>query len=69
MARPVLSWDEYFMGIAMMSALRSKDPRSQMGACIVNTRNRIVGVGYNGFPAGLDDGALPWATEGPFLET
>jgi dCMP deaminase len=69
MARPVLSWDEYFMGIAMMSALRSKDPRSQMGACIVNTRNRIVGVGYNGFPAGLDDDALPWATDGPFLET
>ena len=46
-----ISWDEYFMGIAMLSACRSKDPNTQVGACIVNDRNRIMSVGYNGFPA------------------
>ena len=45
-----ISWDEYFMGIAMLSACRSKDPNTQVGACIVNDRNRIMSVGYNGFP-------------------
>lgn len=46
-----ISWDEYFMGIAMLSACRSKDPNTQVGACIVNDRNRIMSVGYNGFPS------------------
>ena len=64
-----LSWDEYFMGIALMSALRSKDPNTQVGACIVNDRKRIVGVGYNGFPTGCSDDDLPWAREGDFLDT
>jgi dCMP deaminase len=64
-----LSWDEYFMGVALMSAQRSKDPNTQVGACIVNKRKRIVGVGYNGFPAGCSDDALPWAREGEPLET
>ena len=50
-----ISWDEYFMGIAMLSACRSKDPNTQVGACIVNDRNRIMSVGYNGFPSGCDD--------------
>ena len=49
-----ISWDEYFMGIAMLSACRSKDPNTQVGACIVNDRNRIMSVGYNGFPSGCD---------------
>ncbi len=49
------------MGVAFLSAMRSKDPRTQVGACIVNKDKRIVGVGYNGFPMGCDDDALPWA--------
>merc|ERR1712146_876786 len=48
-----LSWDDYFMSVAHLSAMRSKDPSTQVGACIVNAQNRIVGIGYNGFPAGL----------------
>ena len=54
-----LSWDEYFMSVALLSALRSKDPNTQVGACIVNEEKRIVGVGYNGFPSGCSDDALP----------
>ncbi len=59
-----ISWDEYFMGIALLSAYRSKDPNTQVGACIVNSDNRIVGVGYNGFPRGCSDDVLPWEREG-----
>ena len=59
-----ISWDEYFMGIAMLSAYRSKDPSTQVGACIVNDRNRIMSVGYNGFPSGCDDDEFPWEREG-----
>lgn len=55
-----LSWDEYFMGIALFSAKRSKDPETQVGACIVNESNKIVGIGYNGFPIGCSDDKLPW---------
>jgi len=58
-----LSWDDYFMALAHLSAMRSKDPSTQVGACIVNPQNRIVGVGYNGFPAGCGDDELPWARE------
>ena len=64
-----LSWDEYFMGIALLSGQRSKDPNSQIGACIVNTKNKIVGVGYNGFPIGCSDENLPWKREGNYLDT
>ncbi len=64
-----IGWDDYFMGIALLSAQRSKDPSTQVGACIVNTDKKIVGVGYNGFPKGCDDDVLPWAREGSFLET
>lgn len=64
-----LSWDDYFMCVARLSALRSKDPSTQVGACIVNTQKRIVGVGYNGFPTGCSDEELPWSRTGPFLET
>jgi dCMP deaminase len=59
-----ISWDEYFMGIALLSAKRSKDPNTQVGACIVDERNKIVGIGYNGFPIGCSDDELPWAREG-----
>lgn len=64
-----ISWDEYFMGIALLSAKRSKDPGTQVGACIVNTQNKIVGAGYNGFPIGCHDDHLPWDKQGSFLDT
>jgi dCMP deaminase len=64
-----ISWDEYFMGIAYLSAMRSKDPNTQIGACIVNNENKIVGTGYNGFPIGCCDEKLPWNREGKKLET
>ncbi|KAM9477775.1 deoxycytidylate deaminase-like [Clarias gariepinus] len=56
-----LEWSEYFMAVAFLSAQRSKDPSSQVGACIVNQDNKIVGIGYNGMPNGCDDDLLPWA--------
>jgi dCMP deaminase len=55
-----ISWDEYFMGIALLSAMRSKDPNTQVGACIVDDSNKIIGIGYNGFPIGCSDDELPW---------
>ena len=55
-----ISWEEYFMAIAELSALRSKDPSTQVGACIVNHGKRIIGIGYNGFPTGCSDDELPW---------
>lgn len=69
MREDFLSWDEYFLGIALLSAKRSKDPHTQVGACIVNGENRIVGIGYNGFPLGCPDEDFPWEREGGFLET
>ena len=64
-----ISWDEYFMGIAMISGMRSKDPSTQVGACIVDGDKKIIGVGYNGFPIGCPDDMFPWGKEGAFLET
>lgn len=64
-----LSWDEYFMAVAILSAERSKDPNTQVGACIADNNNKIVGVGFNGFPKGCSDDDLPWGREGSFLET
>lgn len=64
----VISWDEYFMGIALFSAYRSKDPNTQVGACIVNEDKHIVGVGYNGMPNGCSDQVFPWGREGDFSE-
>ncbi len=55
-----ISWDEYFMGIAILSAQRSKDSNTQVGACIVNSDNKIVSVGYNGMPTGCSDDEMPW---------
>lgn len=63
-------WDEYFMGIALLSAKRSKDPSTQVGACIVDSKtNRILSVGYNGFPFGCSDDEFPWCREGDTLNT
>jgi dCMP deaminase len=64
-----ISWDEYFMGVAVLSARRSKDPNTQVGACIVNDKNKIVGAGYNGLPMGCDDDEFPWEKQGDFLQT
>lgn len=64
-----IAWDEYFMGVALLSAMRSKDPSTQVGACIVNPDRKIVGVGYNGFPRGCSDDIFPWDREGAFLNT
>mgnify|MGYP001325852246 CR=1 FL=1 len=64
-----ISWDEYFMGVALLSGKRSKDPSTQVGACIVNPQNKIVGVGYNGLPIGCSDDEFPWQKRGDFLET
>ncbi|XP_041870864.1 deoxycytidylate deaminase isoform X2 [Corvus kubaryi] len=59
-----LEWPEYFMAVAFLSAQRSKDPSSQVGACIVNSENKIVGIGYNGMPNGCSDDVLPWTRTG-----
>lgn len=64
-----ISWDSYFMGVARLSAMRSKDPRTQVGACIVNDQKRIVGIGYNGFPYGVEDDAFPWEKNDNWLES
>lgn len=64
-----LKWDEYFMGLAMLSAERSKDPSTSVGACIVNSENRILSVGYNGMPQGCSDDEFPWERDGDFLNT
>ena len=63
-----LSWQEYFMGIAFLSAKRSKDPVTQVGAGIV-IDDKIIGIGYNGFPRGNNDDNMPWGKEGEYLET
>lgn len=64
-----INWDEYFMGVALLSAKRSKDPNTQVGACIVTEDKRIVGLGYNGLPRGCSDDEFPWEREGEFLNT
>ena len=64
-----ISWDEYFMGIALLSAMRSKDNNSQVGACIVSPENKILSLGYNGMPIGCNDDDMPWDREGDELET
>ncbi len=64
-----ISWDEYFMGIALLSAKRSKDPNTQVGACIVNDENKVVSIGYNGTPRGTSDDDIPWEREGGFQKT
>ena len=64
-----INWDEYFMGIALLTAMRSKDPSSQVGACIVSPENKILSLGYNGMPIGCDDDAMPWEREGDPLNT
>lgn len=64
-----ISWDEYFMGIAKLSEERSKDPNTQVGACIVNSENRILSIGYNGLPNKVSDDEISWEREGCPLDT
>lgn len=64
-----ITWDEYFMGVAKLAGMRSKDPNSQVGACIVSQDNKILSMGYNGFPRGCSDDEFPWAREGEQLDT
>jgi dCMP deaminase len=64
-----LNWDDYFMSVCILSAMRSKDPNTQVGACIIDGKNRIVGVGYNGFPRGCSNSILPWNREGKPIDT
>lgn len=64
-----ITWDEYFMGVAKLSARRSKDPNTQVGACIINQDKRIIGIGYNGLPWGCDDDEFPWGNQGSLIET
>ena len=59
-----ISWDEYFMGVAYLSAARSKDPNTQVGACIVSPNNKILSMGYNGLPIGCSDDEFPWNRDG-----
>ncbi|MBR6921698.1 MAG: dCMP deaminase family protein [Clostridia bacterium] len=59
-----ISWDEYFMSVALLAAMRSKDPNTQVGACIVGEDKRIISTGYNGFPRGCSDDEFPWDREG-----
>lgn len=63
-----ISWDEYFMGVAILSGMRSKDPNTQVGACIVSPDHKILSMGYNGFPVGCSDDEFPWEREGEPLE-
>ena len=60
MVKSNISWDEYFMGIACLSALRSKDPSTKVGACIVDQEHKVVSIGYNGMPRGIAEDQLPW---------
>lgn len=67
--RDYISWDEYFMGVASLAGMRSKDPHTQVGACIVSNDNKILSMGYNGFPQGCSDDIFPWEREGDMLDT
>ena len=64
-----INWDEYFMGVALLASMRSKDPCTQVGACIVDAENHILSTGYNGFPYGCSDDEFPWEREGNFCDT
>ena len=64
-----ITWDEYFMSVAYLAGMRSKDPSSQVGACIVSEDNKILSMGYNGFPKDCSDDEFPWARQGDELNT
>ncbi len=63
-----ITWDEYFMGVAMLSAMRSKDPSTQVGACVASQKNKVLTMGYNGMPIGCSDDQMPWGKEGDEID-
>ncbi|MBR0385658.1 MAG: dCMP deaminase family protein [Erysipelotrichaceae bacterium] len=65
----IIDWDTYFISLAHLSAMSSKDPNTKVGACIVDDMNRIVSIGYNGMPRGISDSEMPWEREGDFMNT
>lgn len=67
--KTIIDWETYFISLAHLSALRSKDPSTQVGAVIVDNLNKIVSIGYNGLPRGCEDNQFPWGREGEFLKT
>lgn len=67
--RGYLSWDEAFIQLCYLIAKRSKDPNTQTGACVVDSNNIIVSIGYNGFPRGCSDDKFPWSRDGNFVDT
>ncbi len=69
MRKDYINWQDYFMGIAKLSAMRSKDPSTQVGACIVDENNKIVSMGYNGMPYGTDDSTAKWGKSGDWEDT
>ncbi|AEP16044.1 deoxycytidylate deaminase, partial [Emiliania huxleyi virus 208] len=65
-----ISWDQYFMGVAKLSAMRSKDPSTQVGSCIIeSTTNKIISIGYNGMPRGCNDDDFPWGKKREKIQT
>ncbi|ATZ18070.1 deoxycytidylate deaminase [Mesoplasma melaleucae] len=64
-----LSWDQFFMTVAKVCAMRSKDPSTQVGAILVNNLKQIISTGYNGFPRGVDDDKFPWTRDGEWIDT
>ncbi len=64
-----ITWDEYFMGVAQLAGMRSKDPHTQVGSCIVSADHKILSIGYNGLPKGCDDDQFPWTNQGDGLDT
>lgn len=64
-----ITWDEYFMGVASLSSKRSKDPSTQVGACVASRENKVLTMGYNGMPTGCSDDDLPWDREGDAVNT
>lgn len=64
-----ITWDEYFMAVAKLASMRSKDPNTQVGACIVSKDHKILSMGYNGFPSGCSDDEFPWARAGENVDT
>ena len=64
-----ISWNDYFMNLALLSSKRSKDPNSQVGACIINKDNKILGIGYNGLPNGYDDNKFNWSRDNNYLDS
>lgn len=69
MKNEIINWDQYFMTLALASGMRSKDPSTQVGACIVDNQNKVVSLGYNGLTKGMVDSDFSWTREGKYFDT